>query len=84
MPRKFITLDTGEKLALELSGFGMQVKEDAPRFEVVLRDKNDRGKKRVYRGGNPRAVEAVFLNSRSEAEKKNDVYDPSSYGLKTE
>ena len=74
-----ITLNSGETVTLDLSGKGMEEKRDSASFELVLckRDKlgnKQGGKRSVYRGDNPRAVEATFLKGMSKAEKKKDLY----------
>ena len=51
----------------------------APSFELHLCKRDLLGKKsdemrRVYRGDNPRAVEATFLGGMSAKERKKDLY----------
>ena len=74
-----VTLASGEQMTLNLSGGGMERKWDLASFELVLcnRDKLGNkvgGKRSVYRGDNPKAVEATFLKGMSKQEKKKDLY----------
>jgi hypothetical protein len=80
--KNVVTLSTGEKVELALSGEACTIKQPTRKFELVLCERDAEGKKtakkrQVYRGDNPRAVEATFLKGLSDKEKEVDVYAPS-------
>ena len=74
-----ITLNSGERLDLNIGGHGLVKKQKPASFELTLCPRDHQGNKtgpakHVYRGSNPAAVEACFLKGLSEVEKKVDVY----------
>lgn len=72
-----IQLEDGEVLELNLGA--MSVKANPAKFELVMCERDARGKKlnrssRVYRGNHAPAVEATLLRAMSKDEKVADVY----------